>query len=102
MIREIGENEIRLVFEAKNKGKLRFKSREGSLGFGDSFATRSEEFNEDVYLEWQIGYDVPKKDVESGEKKTSLDDVYFSNSNGTTKCPFEFSEILEKIINQKM
>lgn len=47
-------------------------------------------------MEWQIGYDVPVKDVEDGNKGTKLTSKYFVGSNGKKKYPYELSEIFFK------
>src|SRR3989338_4638047 len=63
----IDKNNILLIIPATNAGKFRFKKRRNRLDFGETFSTRECPFDDQTYLEWQIGYDVPIKDV---EKKT--------------------------------
>lgn len=90
----IKERSILLVIPATNAGKYRFKKRKNRLDFGETFSTRECCFDEQAYLEWQIGYDVPVKDVESGEEKTKLNKKHFIASNGKRKFPYELSEII--------
>ncbi|PIW68848.1 MAG: hypothetical protein COW10_00310 [Candidatus Omnitrophica bacterium CG12_big_fil_rev_8_21_14_0_65_42_8] len=89
----IKEKNIWLVIPATNSGKFRFKKRKNRLDFGETFSTRECCFDEYTYLEWQIGYDVPVKDVEDGEKNTKLNKKSFTGSNGKIKYPYELSEI---------
>lgn len=88
----IKERNIWLVIPATNSGKFRFKKRKNRLDFGETFSTRECLFDEQAYLEWQIGYDVPVKDV-GGEKNTKLNKKSFIGSNGKIKYPYELSEI---------
>lgn len=81
------------MIPAANSGKFRFKKRKNRLDFGETFSTRECLFDEHTYLEWQIGYDVPVKDVEGGEKNTKLNKKSFIGSNGKIKYPYELSEI---------
>lgn len=90
----IKEKIISLVIRATNSGKYRFKKRGNRLAFGETFSTKECCFDEQTYLEWQIGYDIPVKDVESGEEKTKLNKKYFIGSNGKRKFPYEISEII--------
>src|ERR1035437_10932160 len=90
----IEENKIILKIRATNDGKFQFKTRKTNLHFGESFATRSKDFNKEVYLEWQIGYDAIVSDVESGKKETKLKKISFVGANGKTKYPYELSELL--------
>ena len=60
----IKEGNIWLVVSANNSGKFRFKKRKSRLDFGETFSTRECLFDDQTYLEWQISYDVPIKDVE--------------------------------------
>ena len=90
---KIEDDNILLVIPASNSGKYRFKKRKNRLNFGETFSTRELLFDKLVYLEWQIGYDVPVQDVEKGEKETKLDKKYFIGSNGKKKYPYELSEI---------
>jgi hypothetical protein len=89
----IKEKNVLLIIPATNDGKFRFKKRKNRLDFGEIFSTRECPFDEQTYLEWQIGYDVPIKDVEDGKKETKLTSKHFVGSNGKTKYPYELSEI---------
>lgn len=84
---------ICLIIPASNDGKYRFKKRKNNLDFGAIFSTREEAFDEQAYLEWQIGYDIPVKDVKDGKEKVKLDKKDFIGSNGKRKYPYELSEI---------
>lgn len=97
---EINNNSILLKFPAKNKGKFRFKKRQNKIGFGKSFSTRKEKFDDTVYLEWQIGYDVPVNDI--NDKNTKLTKKSFKGSNGKEKYPYELSEIFFEAIKLKL
>ncbi len=92
----IKEKNIWLVIPATNSGKFRFKKRKNRLDFGETFSTRECSFDDQTYLEWQIGYDVPIKDVEEGKKGTKLTNKHFVGSNGKKKYPYELSEIFYK------
>ena len=87
-------NSVELTFPAANDGKFRFKTREKSAGFGKTFATRQKAFNENVYLEWQVGYDATVDDVKAGKKQTKLTQTTFIGSGGKEKYLYELSEIL--------
>jgi len=97
----IKENNILLNIPATNAGKFRFKKRQNRLDFGKTFSTREGIFDEQTYLEWQIGYDVPINDVESGKKGTKLTSKHFIGSNGKTKYPYELSEIFYNAMELK-
>lgn len=89
----IKEKNIRLGIPANNAGKFRFKKRKNRLDFGETFSTRECTFDDQTYLEWQIGYDVPVNDVEKGTKSTKLTSKHFVGSNGKKKYPYELSEL---------
>jgi len=93
---------IQLSLPAKNAGKFRFKKRESRLDFGATFSTRNLCFDNDTYLEWQIGYDVPVKDVEAGKAATRLTRKHFIGSNGKRKYPYELSELLAAAFDLKL
>ena len=65
---KIEKNKIILEIRATNDGKFRFKTRENNLNFGNTFATKGNNFSKDVYLECQLGYDAMVNDVEAGKK----------------------------------
>ena len=89
----IKEKNIWLIISANNAGKFRFKKRKNRLDFGETFSTRECVFDDQTYLEWQIGYDVLMNDVEKGTKSTKLTSRHFVGSNGKKKYPYELSEI---------
>ena len=91
---KIEDKKIIIKISATNEGKYRFKVRKNNLEFGESFPTRTQSFNDDVYLEWQISYDTTVKDAESGKKNTKLKKIDFIGSNGQKKYPYELSELL--------
>lgn len=98
----INKDSICIKIPANNSGKYRFKKRGDRLDFGEIFSTRKEVFNEQVYLEWQIGYDVTVKDVEKGEKTTKLTSHTFVGSNKKVKYPYELSELLYAAMETKL
>lgn len=91
---KIQKDKIILSIRATNDGKFRFKTRENNLNFGDTFATRGNNFSQNVYLEWQIGYDAAVNDVEVGKKETKLTKLTFVGANEKTKYPYELSELI--------
>ena len=91
---QIKDKNILLVIPATNAGKFRFKKRKNRLDFGETFSTRECCFDDETYLEWQIGYDIPVKDVQDGKGETKLTKKYFIGSNGKRKYPYELSELL--------
>jgi len=93
---DVKNQEISLSILATNAGKFRFKKRKNKLDFGETFSTREFVFDDQTYLEWQIGYDVPVKDVEKGKNITELTSKHFVGSNGKRKYPYELSEIFFK------
>lgn len=97
---EIKNSSILLKFPANNNGKFRFKKRQDKKDFGKSFSTRKENFDDTVYLEWQIGYDVPVNEVD--EKNTKLIKKSFKGSNGKEKYPYELSEIFFESFRLKL
>lgn len=83
----------KVVIEGRytNRGKVRVKSRECPLDFGQSFATRNRETTDKEYIEWQIGYD---RLVGDEKKPTILEELEFIGANGKRKNPYELSEII--------
>lgn len=94
----IKEGNIRLAIPANNAGKFRFKKRKNRLDFGETFSTRECSFDDQTYLEWQIGYDVPVNEVEKGIKSTKLTSRYFVGSNAKKKYPYELSELFYEVM----
>jgi len=85
------DREIIIKIPATNNGKFRFKTRSNNLKFGDTFSTRNNNFNENVYLEWQISYDATIADVAKGKKDTKLKSYTFVGANKKTKYISELS-----------
>ena len=90
----------------KTKGNLGLSKKKSSK-WSDSFATKESKFNQDIYLEWQIGYDTVISDID--KKTTTLKNKHFEfiGANGKKKYPYELSEFLwiltkEKILNVKV
>lgn len=96
---QIKDKNILLVISATNAGKFRFKKRKNRLDFGETFSTRECCFDDETYLEWQIGYDIPVKDVEDGKGETKLTKKHFIGSNGKRKYPYELSELLYSAVD---
>ena len=90
------DNEIHILVDSKNDGKLRFKKRKNVFSFGESFSTRDEPFTEETYLEWQIGYDIPINEADDNLKNVFKEgeDEYFIGANKKKKLPYELSEIV--------
>ncbi len=99
---EENNKNIILTIPAVNDGKFRFKKRQSKLDFGETFATRKEVFDDQTYLEWQIGYDVPVNDVNGGKKNTKLTSKSFIGSNKKKKYPYELSEIFYEAMRLKL
>lgn len=98
----VKDKNILLVIPATNAGKFRFKKRKNRLDFGETFSTRECCFDDGTYLEWQIGYDIPVKDVEDGKGETKLNKKHFIGSNGKEKYPYELSEIFFKAMELEL
>lgn len=73
-------------------GKVRIKRRKMIYEYGFSVATRQTPFSQDMYVEWQIGYDAILSDIEKGKKTTSLQDLTFTGANSKRKSLYELSE----------
>jgi len=95
-------NNILLTISATNAGKFRFKKRKNRLDFGEIFSTRKFPFDDQTYLEWQISYDVPVRDIGKGKKETKLKSKHFVGSNGKEKYPYELSEIFFEAMELKL
>lgn len=74
-------------------GKIRVKNKDIWYGYGHPVATRKQEFNNNFYIEWQIGYDVVVNDKDKLQLST-LPNKRFMGSNGKQKALFELSEYL--------
>ena len=75
------------------KGKFRIKQRSFFNEYGIPIATRQVPFNQNCYVEWQIGYDVVTSDKEK-LAETTLQDKIFIGANGKEKALYELSEYL--------
>ena len=91
---EIQEGCIKLTILAKNDGRFRLKTRSDKNAFGLSFASSQKAFSNEVYLEWQIGYDLPVNEQNKKNKTTYITDQTFIGSNKKIKYLFELSEIM--------
>jgi hypothetical protein len=87
---------------AKTNGKVRVKKRKMIYEYGYPVATRSTEFSQDMYIEWQIGYDAILNDIENGKKFTSLKNLTFVGANKKTKSLYELSEIVYHLANNEV
>ena len=96
------EGNIEVVIKANNAGKFRFKKRQNRFSFGKTFSTRNKPFDEQTYLEWQIGYDVPVRNVEVGNVEVKLKEQSFVGSNDKKKYPAELSELFYITIKQSL
>jgi hypothetical protein len=97
----IEDHRLVLNFNAANNGRFKFKKRGTDISFGKSFSTRECQFDNEVYLEWQIGYDevMTKEEIANEEGNSSeLGDHdirgFFVGANGKTKKPYELSKLL--------
>lgn len=96
----IENNKLLVYIPIKNAGKFRWKNRETPDDYGEGFSTADIPYSANSYVEWQIGYDVMIKDVES--KPTTLSDLIFIGANGKEKHPYELSEILFGMLEAKV
>ena len=74
-------------------GKIRVKNRSIVNEYGKPVAVRRDGFALNNYVEWQIGYDVVKKEIEK-LAESSLFETEFIGANGKTKALYELSEYL--------
>src|SRR3990167_11564558 len=74
-------------------GKIRVKNRSIVNEYGTPVAVRRDGFALSNYVEWQIGYDVVKKEVEK-LAESSLPETEFTGANGKTKALYELSEYI--------
>ena len=87
-------NNLQVIIPNKNKGRFRFLEKTDT--FYEIFATQQRSFTKNVFLEWQIGYDISHA---AAAKSTCLNtpDFIFTNSKGVKKFPYEISEIVYKL-----
>lgn len=74
-------------------GKIRVKNRSFLNEYGTPFAVRQIAFKQSNYIEWQIGYDVIKKEINE-LKNTTLPNQNFIGANGKEKSLYELSEYI--------
>ncbi|NCU29386.1 R.Pab1 family restriction endonuclease [Candidatus Saccharibacteria bacterium] len=74
-------------------GKIRVKNRSVVNEYGAPVAVRRDGFKQSNYVEWQIGYDVVKKEVAKLAEST-LPDTSFVGANGKEKALYELSEYI--------
>src|SRR3989338_5791642 len=74
-------------------GKIRVKNRSIVNEYGTPVAVKRDGFTLSNYVEWQIGYDVVKKEVEK-LAESSLPDTEFIGANGKVKAFYELSEYI--------
>jgi hypothetical protein len=74
-------------------GKIRVKNRSIVNEYGTPVAVRRDGFALSNYVEWQIGYDVVKRETEK-LAESSLPETEFIGANGKTKALYELSEYI--------
>ena len=74
-------------------GKIRVKNRSIVNEYGTPVAVRRDGFTLNNYVEWQIGYDVVKKEV-GKLAESSLSETEFVGANGKVKALYELSEYI--------
>lgn len=81
------------IFLTSVSGKIRIKNRSILNEYGAPVATRRDGFSLSNYVEWQIGYDVVKKEINK-LAESSLPETEFIGANGKTKALYELSEYI--------
>ncbi len=74
-------------------GKIRVKNRSMVNEYGTPVAVKQNNFALSNYIEWQIGYDVVKKEIEKFSE-SSLPETEFTGANGKVKALYELSEYI--------
>ena len=74
-------------------GKIRVKNRSIVNEYGTPVAVKRDGFALSNYVEWQIGYDVVKKETEK-LSESSLPETEFIGANGKIKALYELSEYI--------
>ena len=74
-------------------GKIRIKNRSIVNEYGTPVAVRRDGFALSNYVEWQIGYDVVKKEIDKLAEST-LPETKFVGANGKNKALYELSEYI--------
>jgi hypothetical protein len=82
-------------------GKIRIKERTMIEHYGYPVATRQTAFNQNHYVEWQIGYDALIGDVKK-IALTALSKFTFIGANAKRKALYELSEILYHCIKNNI
>lgn len=101
-IKEIKNKEIKVAIPlTKGTEKTRIKRRSILNEYGIPVSTKTEPFTQSCYVEWQIGYDVIKADIEKLEK-TTLKDFSFIGANGKEKTLYELSEYIKYFYDWKV
>jgi len=78
----------------EHTGKIRIKERTKYTDFGIPVATRRKPFNKNMYVEWQIGYDLNIKSKKVELSTLNNDSLSFIAYNGEQKILYELSEYL--------
>ena len=74
-------------------GKIRVKNRSIVNEYGTPVAVKRDGFSLSNYVEWQIGYDVVKRETEK-LAESSLPETEFTGANGKIKALYELSEYI--------
>lgn len=74
-------------------GKIRVKNRSITNEYGTPVAVRRDGFTLNNYVEWQIGYDVVKRETDK-LAESSLPETEFIGANGKNKALYELSEYI--------
>ena len=74
-------------------GKIRIKNRSILNEYGTPVAVKRDGFLMSNYVEWQIGYDVVKKEIKK-LAESSLPETEFIGANGKAKALYELSEYI--------
>lgn len=86
------EIEVPILLTAVS-GKIRIKNRSMVNEYGTPVAVKRDGFKQSNYVEWQIGYDVVKKETEKLADST-LPKTSFIGANGKEKALYELSEYI--------
>jgi hypothetical protein len=74
-------------------GKVRIKNRSIINEYGLPVAVKRDNFQQSYYVEWQIGFDVVKKETEK-LKESTLPHIGFVGANRKEKALYELSEYI--------
>lgn len=101
-INKIDENKCTINIEiplTSHSGKIRIKERRSYTDFGTPVATRQKILNQNMYVEWQISYDIElsNKEIKNlsyfyREYKNFNSTPKFKSYNGKQKTLYELSE----------